>query len=180
MLRVLGADPGFKNLGLAVVEFSETGAAPVVLWSQDVYVGDADHPERYAPMLVPYLENVYGEWSFTAVAAETPPMIQKNLKTSCMLQRTFGVVDGWAACRGIPVQYRSPVALKAAARRVLGITDAKESSKGMMRAACEQILGGKARRTSHENDAFFAAWVCYGSGKSACFTGNQAISPDLV
>lgn len=161
-MRVLGADPGFRHLGLAVVEFSETGAAPVVLWSQDVYVGDADHPERYAPMLVPYLENVYGEWSFTAVAAETPPMIQKNLKTSCMLQRTFGVVDGWAAARGIPVQYRSPVNLKAAARRLLGITDAKENSKGMMRAACEHILGGKALRTSHENDALFAAWAVHG------------------
>lgn len=165
-MRVLGCDPGVIHLGLAVVEFSETGGAPVVLWSQDVHVGDTSHPERYGPMLCPYLTNIHAEWSFTCIGAETPPMIQDNLKTTAMLQRTFGVVDGWAACHALPVKYASPVSLKAAARRVLGITDAKETSKGMMRLACEQILGGKARRTSHENDAFFAAWVCYGTSKA--------------
>lgn len=149
-------------MGLAVVDVSETGGAPVVLWSQDVYVGDLDHPERYGPMLVSYLNNIYNDWSFSCVGAETPPMIQENIKTTAMLQRVFGVVDGWAAMRSLPVRYIAPVTIKVRARRVTGEPDLKRTDKSLVREAVEKLIGGKACRTSHENDAVFAAWACYG------------------
>lgn len=160
-MRVLGVDPGYCHLGLAVVEFSETGAAPTVLWSQDVYVGETTSPERYSQTIVPYLNNIHAEWGFQAVGTETPPFIQQQIQTTALIHRVFGNIECWAFERELPVRYVSPVSIKSQARRLLGLTDVKENSKAMIRAAVEQILGGKARRTSHENDAVFAAWACW-------------------
>lgn len=160
-MRVLGIDPGYKNLGLAVVELSETGAAPTVLWSQDVYVGETATPEHYSQTLVPYLNNVYSQWEFTAIGTETPPFIQQQIQTTALIHRVFGNIECWAYERGLPVRYIFPTTIKTKARNLLGIKDVKENSKGLIRTAVEHILGGKARRTSHENDAVFAAWACW-------------------
>lgn len=162
-MRVLGIDPGYKNLGLAVVEFSETGAAPTVLWSQAAYVGETASPEHYSRTIIPYLNNIYTDWAFTAVGAETPPFIREDVQTTALIHRVFGNIECWAFERGLPVRYVSPRSIKAKARRLLGITDVEENSKGLIRTAVEQIVHGKAQRTSHENDAVFAAWACWGT-----------------
>lgn len=160
-MRVLGFDPGVKNLGLAVLDREAPGEPLEVLWSANMFVGEMDAPDTYSRSLVPYLDNIFNEFHFEAVGGEEPPIIMEQIKTTARIQRVCGILDGWACAHDLKVRTRPPTTLKAAARRLLRIEDPKENSKNMMRAAVEKILGGKARRTSHENDAVFAAWACW-------------------
>lgn len=156
----LGIDVGFTNLGLAVVDMGPD--APVsVAWSQNVYVGDSGHPQHFSKTLVPYLNNIYAEYQFTCIGAETPPFIVGQIKTTALLHRVFGNIECWAHERGLPVRYVAPMAIKRRAQRLVGETDKKRTEKALIREAVERLVGGKARRTNHENDAAFAAWACW-------------------
>lgn len=161
-MLVLGLDPGFRNLGMAVVSVS--GESAEVTWSTNLHVGDGDGPQHYSKTLVPYLNRIYDEFRFEAVGAETPPFIQQQIKTTALLHRVFGNIECWAYERDLPVRYIMPTGIKARARALTGETNPKENSKALIRAAVERLVHGKARRTNHENDAVFAAWACWGDG----------------
>lgn len=163
-MLTLGVDIGFRNCGLCVASVS-AGSAEVA-WSTNLHVGDSDHPQHYSRTLVPYLNRIYDEFHFEALGAETPPFIQQQIKTTALLHRVFGHIECWAYERGLPIKYIPPTGIKAAARELTGCADPKENSKRLIRLAVEQLVGGKARRTNHENDAVFAAWACWGRAEA--------------
>lgn len=157
-MRVLGVDPGYRHLGLAVIE-----TEPLTLsYSQTVVVGTSDAPQSYTHTLVPYLNNIQAEFHFEAIGTETPPFIEGQIQTTAMLHRVFAIIETWAFMQApkIEIRYRAPMALKAAARRLLGIADPKENGKAMMRRALIQIVGASGK-TDHENDAALAAIASY-------------------
>ena len=170
-MRVLAVDPGYSNLGLAVVEIERAGGfrcVREVFHSRNVKVGNAVRPIAFAANVVRELDDLerrYGK--FDAVALETPTFIQKQLRTTALIWHTIGAVLAWAAVRDLPPRWLSPMQLKRVAAGLLGREwdPKKAASKREVKEAVNQAFKEEDHRkfeSSHEADAVLAAIGCWG------------------
>lgn len=157
---VLGIDPGYRNLGLAILRVSEFKAEH--LWSETWSVGSSSSGINFAKLLWPRLEKLDMRFDIEAIASETPPFIMRQIKTTALLWAVSTVITSWAVHRGIPFKHAAPIALKRGTSRALKLPwnpkyiPKKKDIKLVVKQYCDT-----SGRTNHEDDAALAAILLY-------------------
>jgi Holliday junction resolvasome RuvABC endonuclease subunit len=160
---VLGVDPGYRNLGLALLKLDPEGSDAEVIFSQNMSVGSATAPLAFAKFLWPELERLHRKYGpIAGIASETPPFIMGQIKTTAFLWSVSSIIVAWAYANAIPFRHASPISLKRAVCRAEGKPWDRKfiPKKSEVRCVIEQ-LAGAARKTSHENDAALAALLMF-------------------
>ena len=159
---VLGVDPGYRNLGLSVVEFNDEGKRMQVLESKNMTVGKASAPLTFTKFLWPEWERLHKAHKIDGVASETPPFIMGQIRTTAFLWAVSSIIVAWAYVKDLSFRHASPIALKRGVCTVLDMPwDRKYIPKKKdVKRAVEQ-LAGEPLATSHENDAAFAAALMF-------------------
>jgi len=162
---ILGVDPGYRNLGLSVVEIDEYSTRIKILSSQNMSVGKATAPLMFTKFLWPTLSSLHSQYGIDAIASETPPFIMGQIKTTAFLWAVSSIIVAWAYSEDIPFRHASPISLKKAVSRVLQIPWSKKymPKKSDVKSAVERLSGEKGLPTSHENDATLAAALMFSS-----------------
>lgn len=166
-MLILALDPGYANLGIAVVEVDTenlgVNSVKKIHHSETLRVGCAARPLKFAEKLWERLEGLGESFAFEGVAFETPTFIIRQIRTTALLWHTMGIVTAWAASRELPVRSQAPITLKRTACFLLqrkydkkNLPDKREVAHAL------KVLGVKSRATDHENDAILAAFSCYG------------------
>jgi|TARA_R100001530_G_scaffold134221_2_gene108685 Holliday junction resolvasome RuvABC endonuclease subunit len=164
---ILGVDPGYANLGLAVVDVAQgkgEGSLRRLLFSKSISVGSASSPMRFADRLHPELDKIWATYGpFKGVGAESPTLIMRRVRTTALIWHVTGIVTAWAKDKNIPFKHLHPISLKRVAMRCLDIP--LSSKKYPKKREIKELVAtwiGEGNRTSHENDAILAAVACYG------------------
>ncbi len=109
-MRVLGIDPGFDRLGLAVVEGDPS--KPVVVWSDCVIPAKGAPAARLAAVYIAITEALT-HFSPDSVSIETL-FFSTNKKTALAVAEARGAILAAAGARGVRVQEYSPAHVKLA------------------------------------------------------------------
>lgn len=160
---VLGVDPGYRNLGLAIVRVNDDGDEAEVVFSKNMSVGKATAPLAFTKFLWPELESLNKEYGpIDAIASETPPFIMGQIKTTAFLWAVSSIIVAWAHDRKIAFRHASPISLKRAVCRATGrVWDKKFiPRKSEVKKVVADITASPCS-TSHENDAVLAALVMF-------------------
>lgn len=160
-MLILGIDPGYTNLGLAVID----STTKEILWSETVTAGVAARPDLFGERLWPKLESIGRAFELDGVATETPPYLTPGrgkgrskailVKTSALLARVSGIIQAWAASRDLDYMEIAPLTLKRYCKRLIDC-DEKAPSKKQIREALVGIYGSHTR-TNHTDDAALIA-----------------------
>ena len=158
-MRILGIDPGYRNLGLAIIDIQPSGAH--IVWSENMSVGSASNGLFFVKFLWPKLDELYVKYGIEGLASETPPFIMKQVKTTALLWAVSTITVCWAYHRGLPFRHASPISIKKAVARALGLPWRQKSmpKKKEVREAVIQYTGNGLG--SHENDAVLSAILLY-------------------
>ena len=152
---ILGVDPGYRNLGLSVVDTRRQK----VLHSQNYAVGYSDRWRVMPGRVDDILDQIYEKYPFEAVAYEDPPMLN-NKNTTAKLWFVMGAVLGWAAAHGLEARGCAPKIIKWVAQDILGEVRHPRAKvpKSTIKDAVELWTGAKsAASANHEDDATLAA-----------------------
>ena len=160
MVNVLGVDPGYRNLGLCVLDI-RNGAARKV-WSGTISVGTPNNGLAFVKFLWPKLEELNQQYDIQGVATETPPFIKARPKLSSLLGGVGTIIAVWADLKDIPVRHAMPLTLKRACCAIVGRPYERKNipRKSEIKEAIKKLLGDTGK-TSHENDALLAAILLY-------------------
>lgn len=160
---VLGVDPGYRNLGLALVRISDDGTAAKVTFSKNMSVGKATAPMAFTKFLWPELERLHAEYGpIEAVASETPPFIMGQIKTTAFLWAVSSIIVAWSHAKGIPFRHAAPLSLKKAVCRSVGKPwDRKYIPKKSEVKSVVKSITASTLPTSHEADAVLAALLMF-------------------
>ena len=160
MVNVLGVDPGYRNLGLCVLDI-RNGAARKV-WSGTISVGTPNNGLAFVKFLWPKLEELNQKYNIQGVATETPPFIKARPKVSSLLWGVGTIIAVWAYLKGIPFRHAMPLTLKKACCSIVGRPYERKNipRKSEIKEAIKKLLGDTGK-TSHENDALLAAILLY-------------------
>lgn len=148
-MTILGIDPGYDRIGIAVIEKSEGGN---VLLHSECFTTDAKSPfyERLVKIQDRILE-IIDEFEPDTLSIETL-FISKNQKTGMRVAEARGVIAVSAAKRNIPIFEYSPPEIKAA------ITSDGRSDKTQMIKMIPLLIKMKpGKRHDDEYDAVAAA-----------------------
>ena len=158
---ILGIDPGYRNLGISVVRLRRK-KEPNILFSKNVNLGDAHQPLNFVKLLLPQLDELNKKYGIDAVASESPPYIMKRIKTTVGLWAVSTTIATWAAINKIPFRHASPISLKRATARILGISWDKKKipKKSNIKEAIIELCD-TCPDTSHEADAVLAVLVLF-------------------
>ena len=158
---ILGIDPGYRNLGISIVRLRQK-KEPNILYSKNVNLGDAHQPLNFVKLLVPRLDELNKKYGIDAVASESPPYILKRIKTTVGLWTVSSTIATWAEMRGIPFRHASPITLKRATARILGLKWNQKAipKKAVVKDAIMEICD-TCPNTSHETDAVLAVLVLF-------------------
>jgi len=162
-LIVLGVDPGYRNLGLALVRVANDGKAAEVIYSKNMSVGKATAPMAFTRFLWPELERLNAEYGpIDAVASETPPFIMGQIKTTAFLWAVSSIIVAWAHAREIPFRHAAPISLKKAVCRATGeVWNSKFIPRKSAVKAVVKSITASSCVTSHESDAALAALLMF-------------------
>ena len=160
---VLGVDPGYRNLGLAVVRISPDGQTAEVLHSKSMSVGKATAPMAFTKFLWPELVRLDTDYGpIDAVASETPPFIMGQIKTTAFLWAVSSIIVARSHAQDIPFRHASPISLKKAVCRALQKPwDRKFIPKKREVKETIKLLLDTKLITSHENAAALAALIMF-------------------
>jgi crossover junction endodeoxyribonuclease RuvC len=112
-MRILGIDPGFERLGIAVLEKDKTSRKEVVLFSECFKTSPKlDFGERLA-LLGSEVKKIIKEYRPEVLAIETLFMTN-NQKTVMHVSEARGVMLYEAACAGIKIFEATPPQIKMA------------------------------------------------------------------
>ena len=161
MKYVLGVDPGYVHLGLAVLAISARGRVDCV-WSESFTVGNSSNGMSFVKYLWPKLELLNKKYPFMGIGMETPPYIAGRPKVSALLWAVSSIIASWAYVEGVPLRHTSPISLKRATSRILGerFEQRNMAKKSKVMKAVAQCLAHPPKR-SHENDAILAAMLLF-------------------
>jgi Holliday junction resolvasome RuvABC endonuclease subunit len=162
MVNVLGVDPGYRNLGLCILEINPRGGSARRLWSKSISVGTPNNGLAFVKFLWPVLEDLHKEYNIQGVATETPPFIKARPKISGLLWGIGTIIAVWAYLKGIPFRHAMPLTLKRACCAIVGRPYEQKDipRKSEIKIAIAKVLGDTGK-TSHENDALLAALLLY-------------------
>ena len=158
-MKVLGIDPGFRNLGLTIVDLKSM----TILHSENMTVGHSENIISFVKFLYPKLTELHKQYNFQGIGAESPPFIMKQIKTTAGLWAVMSIVMSWAFERDIPFRHASPISLKRAVVSYNGDQwNKKKIPKKREIKVVVKKLYGDCCKTSHEDDAALAAAVTFG------------------
>jgi Holliday junction resolvasome RuvABC endonuclease subunit len=160
-MRILGVDPGYRNLGLSILEVD--GPEVTLIYSKTMSVGRVTAPMAFTKFLWPALEELNREHGpIDGIASETPPFIMGQIKTTAFLWAVSSIIVAWAHVNGVAFRHASPLSLKRAVCRILRQEWDKKyiPKKRDVKLAVRQVLGASGQ-TSHEDDATLAALVMF-------------------
>jgi len=158
-MKVLGIDPGYRNLGLTVVDLNSM----TILHSENMTVGHSDNIISFVKFLYPKLTQLHKEYNFAGIGAESPPFIMRQIKTTAGLWSVVSIIMSWAFGRDIPFRHASPISLKRAVVKYNGaVWDKKKIPKKAEVKVVIKKLYGTCCKTSHEDDAALAAVATFG------------------
>lgn len=109
--RVLGVDPGFDRIGIAVLE--QDGSRETLLYSDCLETSRKDSHEKRLLALGLKVRGVIGEWRPQALAVERL-FFNRNAKTAFGVAEARGVIIFEAAQAGLSVYEYSPQDVKMA------------------------------------------------------------------
>jgi Holliday junction resolvasome RuvABC endonuclease subunit len=160
---VLGVDPGYRNLGLSIVDITEDGKTAEIMFSKNMSVGKATAPMAFTKFLYPELERLNAEYGpIEAVASETPPFIMGQIKTTAFLWAVSSIIVVWAHVKDIPFRHAAPLSLKkAVCRAAKKKWDRKFIPKKSEVKEIVQRITASNPVTSHESDATLAALLMF-------------------
>ena len=163
-MLILGVDPGYRKLGLAVVD-SDTKE---VLHTRTVDCGQIFYKMHYAVLRA--LADIAESYGIPdLVATEKVPNgfagRSSGGRTACTMHWVAGGIGYWAAQHGIPVRDITPKGLKSYAAKVTGTplrewegpTGSRAKLKSGISEAVGILTGSKAHKTDHEADAVLVA-----------------------
>lgn len=162
-MKILGVDPGYRNLGLCLVDISSSGKAAQRVYSTNMSVGRATAPLAFTKFLWPELDRIHRvHGPIEGIASETPPFIMGQIKTTAFLWAVSSIVVAWSHVNKTAFRHASPISLKRATCRGLGREWDKRyiPKKSEVKQLIVQLLGESAG-TSHENDAALAALLMF-------------------
>jgi len=148
-MKILGIDPGYDRVGIAVVEKSKSGT---ILLHSECFTTDAKSPfyERLVK-IEKRICDILDEFEPDALSIETL-FISKNQKTGMRVAEARGVIALAAAKRGIEIFEYSPPEIKAA------VTSDGRSDKAQMIKMIPLLIRMKpGKRHDDEYDAIAAA-----------------------
>lgn len=152
-MKILGIDPGYDRLGIAVIEKSPKNKE-VVLYSDCFQTSSKD--AIYDRLLAVGNETakILDKFKPDALAIETL-FISKNQKTAMRVSESRGIVIYEATKRGIPVHEYSPMQIK------MALTGDGTSDKTRMIKMIRLLVKMPNKKTiDDEYDAITAALVC--------------------
>jgi crossover junction endodeoxyribonuclease RuvC len=144
--RILGIDPGFDRIGIAVLE--GTGTKQTLLHSECIETKKKDSHEKRLRALGERLVEVIKEWEPRALAIEKL-FFNQNASTALKVAEARGVVLYEVARAGLMVYEYSPQDVKIA---VAGYGKADKKAVGMMARKLVRVPEGK-KRLDDELDA---------------------------
>ena len=169
-MLVLGIDPGFRSLGLALVDT----AAGEVLATRTVDCGQVYYAQHKTVNRA--LEELFEEFPLPQrVATENVPngFAGKGSggRTACTMHWVLGGVGLWAAQHGIPMAGIAPKALKTFACKVIGVPytswkgakGSRAQAKWGISEAVKVLTGSDESSSDHEADAVLAAFALHGA-----------------
>jgi len=158
--RVLGIDPGYERLGVAVVEKNSQGKE-ILLFSDCIRTDKKlSHSERLA-IIAKELEYIISEFKPNLLAVETL-FFENNQKSVMYVAEARGVIIVSGASRGIPVCEYSPLQVKVATTG-----DGRADKKQIIRMIPLLIKLTKAKMLDDEYDAIAVAITCLASRRVA-------------
>lgn len=161
---VLGIDPGYRHLGLALVDVSEGR----VLATATVDCGSSYYAQHKAVNRA--LDKMFADQPLPArVATENVPFGFSGRgaggRTACTMHWVMGGIGYWAASQGIPMSGIAPKALKTYAANLVGVPYAKwkgandrARSKWGISKAIKGLTGSDPSCSDHEADAILVAF----------------------
>lgn len=109
--RILGIDPGYGRMGIAVIE--KQNGKELLLYSECFETNDTlSHGERLA-LLSQKLENIFSTWNIDILGIETL-LFSKNVKTALKVAEARGVIISEATKRKVSVHEFNPNSIKLA------------------------------------------------------------------
>jgi len=146
-LRILGIDPGYERLGLAVIERTENPRREKLLFSACFKtLSSLPHAERLN-LLGTEVKKVIDEYSPTALAIETL-FFQNNQKTAFKVAEARGAIIYQAKKKGLTVTEFTPLQIKTA------ITSYGRSDKSQIKMMVKKLISiDKTIKYDDEYDA---------------------------
>jgi crossover junction endodeoxyribonuclease RuvC len=150
-IRILGIDPGFGRLGIAVVE---KGQKEILLHSECFETKkDVPHEERLHAIF-DRIQNVIKEWQPTTLAIEKL-FFNKNVTTGIKVAEVRGAIIALAADHGLSICEYNPLQVKSA---VAGY--GKATKDQMISMVPKLIKISKPIKHDDEYDAIAIALTC--------------------
>ncbi len=164
-MKILGIDPGYDRLGIAVIEKSAKGQE-VVLYSDCFTTSPKDTIYERLKRVGQEIGRVLDEFKPEAVALETL-FITKNQKTAMRVSEARGIIIYEALIHDIPVFEYAPMEIK------MAITSNGKSDKVQMMKMLPMLVDipkkkGWEKMLDDEYDAIAVALT-----HSACAKGNR-------
>ncbi|MBX4206248.1 crossover junction endodeoxyribonuclease RuvC [Candidatus Parcubacteria bacterium] len=157
--RVIGIDPGFDRIGVAVLE--GTGTAETLLYSECITTLKKDAHDKRLLALGTRLEEIILEWKPKELAIEKL-FFNQNATSALKVAEARGVIIFEAAQAGLPVYEYSPQDVKIA---VTGYGKAdKVAVEGMVRKLVKMPDG--AKKLDDEIDAIAVGITHLATGRA--------------
>lgn len=174
-MRVLGIDPGFANIGWAIVEFSDSGKPSLLDFGnfetekdQEATSASRDNIRRAAEFAAFLGEGTRtGEYAAFCCEAMSYP---RNAVAAAKMSMAWGVIIATATANNIPILQATPMDVK---KRVVGI---KTASKSQVQKAinsrfpnAKQLMkssGLPKGKWEHPYDAAASALACQVEAKA--------------
>lgn len=112
-MRIISVDPGFERMGVAVVEKTENGGKPLVLYSACVRTNPKDEFSARLKIIGSAVEETIKKYRPNALAIEKL-FFSTNQRTALSVSEARGVAVYEAARRGLHVFEYTPIQIKAA------------------------------------------------------------------
>lgn len=158
-IRVLGVDPGYERLGVAVVE-KNVGEKEKLLFSDCIRTDKKlPHSQRLA-LIAKELEKIISEFKPNLLAVETL-FFENNQKSVMYVAEARGVIIVSGASRGIPVCEYSPLQVKVATTG-----DGRADKKQIIRMIPLLIKTNKTKMLDDEYDAIAVGITCLASQRT--------------
>ena len=158
-MKILGIDPGYDRLGIAVIEKSAK-TKEAVLFSDCLQTSSKNDIYKRFKEIGAKIESVLDEYQPDVLAIETL-FITKNQKTAMRVSEVRGIIIYAAAKRDIPVHEYSPMQVKTS---VTG--DGTSDKERMIKMVGLLVKLPKKKIIDDEYDAIAVALTCSARLKS--------------
>lgn len=159
-MRILGIDPGYDRVGIAIVE-KKTRVKEVLVYSECLQTSSKDDFYTRLREVGAKIAEIIKEYSPDALAIESL-FITKNQKTAMRVSEARGVIAYEAVRKNIPVYEYTPLQIK------IAVTGHGGSDKGQVIKMIPLLIKMTSKKAQDdEYDAIAVALTCIASEASS-------------